>query len=183
MSKEITSSLLSNVTEEQQEFLDTLTTEQQEFLIPATIEIEQHVGVMQERAFWAGKKLVESKERLSYGEWAKWLKLRWNWSVRTAQRFIAVYQWLSEQIGTTPEATHVWLIISSIKPSGIYLLASKSTPDAVRDQALALAREGEAVNKAEVERLIDEEKAKVKAELKEEYEVKLKKLREQMEQK
>jgi hypothetical protein len=77
----------------------------------------------------------------------------------------------------------VSLLISSITPSGIYLLASKSTPDAVRDQALALAREGEAVNKAEVERLIDEEKAKVKAELKEEYEVKLKKLREQMEQK
>lgn len=81
-----------------------------------------------------GQKLIEVKARLGHGSFGVWLKAEFEWSQYTAINFMRV----SEKFGNFPN-------LGDIAPSALYLLASPSTPDAARDEALQRAATGEVI--------------------------------------
>ncbi|MUG96556.1 DUF3102 domain-containing protein [Scytonema sp. UIC 10036] len=87
-----------------------------------------------------GQKLTEVKEQLGHGNFGVWLKAEFDWSVRTAGRFMQVAtQFKSAELANL-----------NIAVSALYLLAEPSTPQKARQQALELAKKGENItfNKA-----------------------------------
>ncbi|WP_250126633.1 DUF3102 domain-containing protein [Chroococcidiopsis sp. CCMEE 29] len=79
-----------------------------------------------------GQKLIEVKERIGHGQFGLWLNAEFEWSQDTATNFIRVAQ----RFGGNPK-------FSEFAPSALYLLAAPSTPDTVRQEALARAEAGE----------------------------------------
>lgn len=86
-----------------------------------------------------GQKLAEVKEQLGHGHFRNWLKAEFDWSVSAAAKFMQV----SEQFKCV-KFTHL-----EIAASALYLLASPSTPEEVRQEALERASQGENITHAE----------------------------------
>ena len=84
-----------------------------------------------------GQKLIEVKQRLGHGHFLDWLAAEFEWTERTARRFMTV----AEKFGTKSD------ILSSVDvaPTALYLLAAPSTPETAREEALVLAQRGEAI--------------------------------------
>ncbi|ARV58976.1 hypothetical protein BZZ01_10300 [Nostocales cyanobacterium HT-58-2] len=80
-----------------------------------------------------GQKLIEVKQHLGHGNFRKWLKSEFNWSISTATKFMQV----GEQFKCV-NFTHL-----KITASALYLLAAPSTPPEARAEALENARCGE----------------------------------------
>ncbi|MDJ0618191.1 MAG: DUF3102 domain-containing protein [Calothrix sp. MO_192.B10] len=87
-----------------------------------------------------GQKLIEVKEQLGHGNFRAWLKAEFDWSIRTASRFM--------QVATQFKCAN--LAHLNVAVSALYLLAQPSTPEKARKQALEIAKEGENItyNKA-----------------------------------
>jgi hypothetical protein len=81
-----------------------------------------------------GQKLIEIKLRLGHGNWGDWLAGEFDWNQFTAERFMNV----ARTFGNNPQ-------IVDFAPSALYLLAAPSTPEAVREEAIALAQAGETI--------------------------------------
>ena len=94
-----------------------------------------------EHAVEIGKRLTEAKKLLGHGHFGTWLKMEFEWSERTARRFMEVY----ERFRTANLAD------LKIGPSALYLLASPSTPESVVSQAFDQAEAGEYVSHADVQ--------------------------------
>ena len=84
-----------------------------------------------------GQKLIEVKEQLEHGNFRKWLKAEFKWSVSAATRFMQV----AEQFKNTN------LIHLSIAASALYELAAPSTPEPARLEALNRANSGETITR------------------------------------
>lgn len=82
-----------------------------------------------------GHHLIAVKALLEHGDFVAWLQAEFAWTPRTAQRFM--------RVATTFTSDNVSLV--NIAPSALYLLASPSTPETARDEALERARQGERV--------------------------------------
>ncbi|MBW4689761.1 MAG: DUF3102 domain-containing protein [Komarekiella atlantica HA4396-MV6] len=80
-----------------------------------------------------GQNLTEVKEQLGHGNFRAWLKAEFDWSVRTATRFMQVAAQFK-----CANLAHL-----NIAVSALYLLAEPSTPEKARRKALELAKEGE----------------------------------------
>lgn len=87
-----------------------------------------------------GQKLLEVKEQLGHGHFEAWLRAEFNWGQWTARKFMQV----------TRQFKSVNFTDLSIDASALYLLAAPSTPEAVRQQALERAGQGEAITHAKV---------------------------------
>lgn len=87
-----------------------------------------------------GQKLIEVKTKLKHGQFGAWLKAEFNWTERTAQRFMRVAEQFS---GKTDNLSEL-----SLAPSALYLLAAPSTPEKAREEAVARAKAGERVTYA-----------------------------------
>jgi hypothetical protein len=85
--------------------------------------------------------LSEAKERAGHGNWLQWLRLEFAWSERTAQRFMDVYR-LSLKSDKLADL--------EIDLSVLYLLASKSMPEPVREEIFDRAAAGEVISLAAV---------------------------------
>lgn len=83
-----------------------------------------------------GQNLIEVKEHLGHGNFRAWLKAEFDWSVRTAARFM--------QVATQFKCVN--LAHLNIAVSALYFLAQTSTPQEARKQVLELAKEGENIN-------------------------------------
>ena len=94
-----------------------------------------------------GQQLAAVKARLPYGLYGDWLAKEFAWSKRTARNYVQVF----ETFGSSAKFAEV---SRNIDRSAQYLLASESTPQAVRDEALAKAAAGERVTHQTVERRI-----------------------------
>jgi hypothetical protein len=103
-----------------------------------------------------GRRLAEAKKLLGYGNWLPWLEREFGWSEDTAERLIALHA-LRRQIPHVAEL--------SIPISGLYLLASPSTPPAALEAVVAKAEAGERVTVAETKATITAAKAKRKPKL------------------
>jgi hypothetical protein len=78
-----------------------------------------------------GRLLSEARALIKHGDWRPWLKANFEWSRRTATRFINVYE-LSSQID---------LSALNISLSALYLLADLKSP-VKRDQIVEAAKTG-----------------------------------------
>ena len=78
------------------------------------------------------------KEQLGHRRFRAWLKAEFDWSVRTATRFM--------QVATQFKCAK--LAHLNIAVSDLYLLAETSTLEEARKQALEIATKGENVNDA-----------------------------------
>lgn len=90
-----------------------------------------------------GEKLIDVRSKLDTGKFRGWLRLEFEWSHMTAYRFIQV----SERFSSNN------LLQGDIAPSALYLLASPSTPDDIRDHFIEQAQSGEKVTYSEVRSL------------------------------
>lgn len=81
-----------------------------------------------------GQRLIEIKQKLGHGQFGDWLEAEFEWSEGTARRFMSVARNL-------PELDHG----DRFEARALYLLASPSTPQGARQEALELASAGESI--------------------------------------
>ena len=95
-----------------------------------------------------GKKLEEVKESLPHGQFGLWLRAEFGWGERNARNLMAVADCFH---GTTANFADL-----SVDPSAAYQLASPSTPEEVRTQAIQKAEAGEHVSFTWVKEMLEE---------------------------
>lgn len=99
-----------------------------------------------------GQKLIEVKQYLGHGNFLKWLKSEFNWSVSTATKFMQV----GEQF------KFVNFTNLNITASALYLIAAPSTPKEAREEVLQQATLGENINYSKAKTIIHKYKKKAK---------------------
>ena len=91
---------------------------------------------------------------MAYGQWVPWLQREFPWSESLALKIMQTYK----AFGANPErVTGLQLAASSL-----YLMAAPNTPPEARDEVIRRAEAGEEVSRAEVKRIIQQAKAKLK---------------------
>jgi hypothetical protein len=93
-----------------------------------------------------GQELLAVKDALPHGQFGEWLKLEFEMTEMTAQRFMQV----ADRFGGKTNK------LLDFKPSVLYLLAAPSTPDEVVKKAIDVADAGNTVTNADVKRWKDE---------------------------
>jgi len=83
-----------------------------------------------------GRDLLDVKDSLPRGQFHIWLKAEFGWSERTARNYMA----LADTFGHLNPAT-----LAGSEPTALYLLASPSTPEDVRDDFITQAEHGESI--------------------------------------
>jgi len=111
----------------------------------------QEIKVLMRRTaqdvFDIGQKLSEIKARLGHGHFGNWLKAEFEWSDRTAQNFIRVYEsFKSENVSDL-----------NFSQTALYVLAA--APEEARLEAIKLAKE-KAIPLAEVKKIAEKHKTK-----------------------
>ncbi|WP_013334623.1 DUF3102 domain-containing protein [Gloeothece verrucosa] len=91
-----------------------------------------------------GQKLIEVKEQLGHGYFRAWLKTEFEWSIRTATRFM--------QVTTQFKAANLDNL--NIAVSALYLLAVPSTPEKARQEVLELAQRGQTITYSKAKAII-----------------------------
>jgi hypothetical protein len=72
-----------------------------------------------------GQKLSEVKEALGHGRFGEWLLAEFEWTERTAQNLMRVYETFKNDFFSDLR----------IAPSALYLFATPSTPESAREEA------------------------------------------------
>lgn len=108
----------------------------------ATERIKLRIKRSAEDIVAIGQDLIAVKERLEHGQFSEWLKAEFEMDQRTAQNFMRV----ATMFGKNE-------IISFFKPTVLYALAAPSTPEAVREEAVSRAEQGESLSVKEVQDL------------------------------
>ena len=112
-----------------------------------TQEIKVLIRRTAQDVFDIGQKLSEIKARLGHGHFGNWLKAEFEWSDRTAQNFIRVYEsFKSENIADL-----------NFSQTALYVLAS--APEEARLEVIELAKE-KAIPLAEVKEIAQKHKTK-----------------------
>ena len=99
-----------------------------------------------------GQKLIEVKEQLGHGKFRNWLKAEFDWSVRTATRFMQVAMKFK-----SANLAHLDIAVSAL-----YLLAEPSTPNEAHEEALELVKQGENITYAKAQNIINQHKEAAK---------------------
>jgi hypothetical protein len=113
-------------------------------------EIKYSLDTINESIVEIGQKLIEAKSLCKHGEWEKWLESNFEWSDRTAQNFMNVAKQFGDGKSEDIFAFDKW---------ALFALAQPSTPEPVREQALAIAAAGEKVTHKRAKSLIKDHKA------------------------
>jgi hypothetical protein len=93
-----------------------------------------------------GRLLIAAKDRVGHGGWGQWLNQEFDWTDRTAQHFIAVYELQKSKSENFSDL--------NLPVSALYLLARPSTPEQVRDEIISRAASGEKLSVATVKEAI-----------------------------
>jgi hypothetical protein len=99
-----------------------------------------------------GHHLVEAKTLCGHGNWLPWLDREFGWSDKQAERFMQMHSML----GKFDKLSNL-----DVPMSALYLLASPSTPEAVRQEVIERVERGEKVSVAEVSETITKAKTKL----------------------
>jgi len=121
-----------------------LTSEVQIFIQSKTSELKSLMRRSAQDIIDIGQKLTEVKEQLGHGNFRAWLKAEFDWSVRTAARFM--------QVATQFKCAN--LAHLNIAVSALYLLAKPSTPEKARQEALELAKEGDNITHTKAKTIV-----------------------------
>jgi len=112
-----------------------LDTETAEFIQQQTTEIKGLFRQSIENILRIGQGLLQVKERLPHGQWLDWLEAEFGWTDRTALNYMhAAEQFKLETVSDLNMAARA-----------LYLLASPSTPEEAREEALERAQAGERI--------------------------------------
>lgn len=103
--------------------------------------IRLHARRAAESVVAIGEQLARVKDRLDHGQYLGWLRLEFGWSIRSAQNLMRVWECFKNAN---------FALLEPIDVSALYLLASPSTPEPVREAALGRAATGERVTHASV---------------------------------
>lgn len=95
-----------------------------------------------------GKELLAIKKALGHGKFGKWLEFHFGWKERTAQNYMNS----AIAFDSTPQ------VIDALPPSTVYKLASKSTPDAIRQSVIDEIKRGEKPDPKQIEKKIADAK-------------------------
>lgn len=107
-----------------------------QFLLKQTEEIRSLMKRTTQDIIEVGQRLLEVKERLGHGQFLAWLEAEFDWTDRTARQFMSVARSFKSEIISTLEFT----------PTALYMLAAPSTPETVRQEAIAWAEAGKAIS-------------------------------------
>lgn len=109
--------------------------------------VQKNTGEIRDRMKKAATDIVEIGERLSevknllpHGQFKGWLEAEFEWSYESAAKTMQVFN----------KFKNVNFTSLSIAPSALYLLASPSTPEPVRESVLAEAQSGTKITHADV---------------------------------
>ena len=129
-------SMLTSVSPEARKGFDytSLDTETSQFVQQQTGEIRLLMKRTAQGIIQIGQKLIEVKQRLGHGRFLDWLEAEFEWHRDTANKFMHVALHFGS-MGTSK--------FSTIAPSALYILAAPSTPETVREEAIARAEAGE----------------------------------------
>jgi hypothetical protein len=115
-------------------------------------EVEQATAAIKERLrkaaqdIWEiGKMLSDVQSKLQRGQFDDWIETEFDWSRRTAYKFISVYKRFDRDIN---------LEEINIATSALYLLAAESTPEDIRQEFIQKAQEGEKVTHQQVLKVV-----------------------------
>ena len=100
-----------------------------------TVEIRKLMKRSAQDIFDIGNYLNEVKNKLGHGKFLDWVDLEFNWSSRTANRFMSVAQKFESDTLSNLE----------LLPSALYLMAAPSTPEEAVAEALERAQQGETI--------------------------------------
>lgn len=114
-----------------------------EFVKRQTQEIKLLMKRTAEDTVKIGKILIEVKEILGHGNFGIWLKYEFGWGEWTAQKFMQVARRFESVKFTDLQ----------IAPSALYVLASPSTSEKARNEALNRAKEGEKITHAKAKKI------------------------------
>jgi hypothetical protein len=114
-----------------------------------TTEIRDRIGHTAKNIVEIGERLLEVKNFLEHGQFGAWLTAEFEWTDRTARKMMSVAMHFKSEPGSDLR----------IAPAALYLLASPSTPEAVREKFIADAQNGKTVTRAEVKQAIKPEAA------------------------
>lgn len=131
---------------------DSLDSETRIVVKQKTSEIKKLIRKTAQTVWEIGENLSEVKACLQHGQFESWLNTEFDWSARTAQRFLQVYERFKNDN----------LADLKISASAIYEIASPSTPDTVRVQALTFAKEGKEVTPITIKAIKAEAQKKLK---------------------
>lgn len=122
------------------------------------IDVKQAVQAIREKLrraaqdIWEiGRMLSEVQSTLQRGQFDDWLKTEFDWSRRTAYKFISVYKRFDRSIN---------LEEIDIATSALYLLAAESTPEEIREEFIQKAQDGKKITHQEVFQVVQELKQK-----------------------
>lgn len=113
-----------------------------------TNEIKNLMRLTTQGIIEIGLKLIDAKAQLRHGNFRNWLEAEFSWSVKTANRFMQV----AENFKCV-KLTHL-----NITDSALYFLASPSTPQEARVEALKRATLGENINYTLAKVIVSEHK-------------------------
>lgn len=99
-----------------------------------------------------GQKLSEVKQQLGHGNFRNWLKSEFDWGIWTATKFMQV----AERFECV-KFTHLDIVVSAL-----YLLASPSTPEEARGEALERASLGENITHAKAKAIVTQHRKATK---------------------
>lgn len=115
-------------------------------------EVEQATAAIKERLrkaaqdIWEiGKMLSDVQSKLQRGQFDDWIETEFDWSRRTAYKFISVYKRFDRDVN---------LEEINIATSALYLLAAESTPEDIRQEFIQKAQEGEKVTHQQVLKVV-----------------------------
>lgn len=106
-----------------------------------TTEIRHKMRIVSESMLGIGQALIEVKSLMDFGTWQEWCIQELDFSLRTAERLIAV----AKKFPELDEAT-----ASNIQISALYDMTSAKTPDAIVDLAFRKARDGYEVKRIDL---------------------------------
>ena len=129
---------------------DSLAPQDFNFIQQKTGEIKSLIRLSTQTIVEIGCKLIEVKTRLKHGQFGDWLKLEFDWSEPTAQRFMRVAR----------KFKSVKLTDLPIVPSALYLLAANSIPEEARSEAIQRAATGESINYQKAKEIKDKYSSK-----------------------
>lgn len=117
-----------------------------------TSEIKKLIRKTAQTVREIGQNLSEVKACLQHGQFESWLNTEFDWSARTAQRFLQVYERFKNDN----------LSDLKISASAIYEMASPSTSEEVRVAAIEAAKNGQEITPITIKAIKAEAQAKLK---------------------
>jgi hypothetical protein len=105
------------------------------FVVEATARIRTRMARTAQDIVEIGRDLDMVKRRLGHGKFFEWIEAEFGMSRHSAERFMNVFNTFGGKTRT----------VRDLQPSVLYALAAPTTPEAVRTEAVAMAKAGKPV--------------------------------------